>query len=53
MNIIWLVLVLSGNPPSVAAIPFESMAACQDAKTVIMATVSEFMPKAYCFPSSR
>ena len=54
MKIFYLILILTGNPATVAAIPFEDMAACQDAKTVMMADAGGLhVVRAYCFPSKR
>ena len=54
MKLYYLILILTGNPATVAAIPFEDMAACQDAKTVLMADAGGLhVVRAYCFPSAR
>ena len=54
VKLFYLILILTGNPATVAAIPFEDMASCQDAKTVMMADAGGLhVVRAYCFPSAR
>ena len=48
-----LFIIFAGNPHNGMYIPFEDMAACQDAKTIIVATAPAYVTNAYCFPSSR
>ena len=46
-----LVLFLAGNPATATTVEFETMQACQTAKTVILADASYFAIKGYCFPT--
>ena len=50
----FLLLFFVGNPANGYHLEFDSMAACQDAKTVIMGDAGGLhVTRAYCFPSNR
>ena len=53
MKYVILFIIFNGNPYNGIYIPFEDMAACQDAKTVIRTDAFDLVAKAYCFPSQR
>ena len=53
MNEIWLIIFFGSYTAGGMYIPFKDMAACQDAKTIIMADAPYHVGKAYCVPTKR
>lgn len=50
MKILLLIIFFNGGMPAVVQQDFENMRACQDAKTVIVATSKAAVTQGWCLP---